>query len=97
MEGTVNISDFIKYLEDHGFVIAPREYVKQQVLKEKILRKKWITQKEIADSKIWGVDKGAVKVIVKGQIDQDCINKTSRPFRIHRSEVERIAKNRGII
>lgn len=37
------------------------------------------------------------QLIVKDQIDHDCINKSVRPFKIHRSEVERIRLNRNTL
>ena len=71
---------------------------RQSVLKDKILKKKWITYKEIADANIWDVkSKSGVERVVKTEIDPDCIDNSKHPFRIHRSEVERIAKNRGTL
>ena len=97
LERTISIAELFDYMRKEDLVIAPRQLVEQEQLKEKIMRKKWITMKEIADSGIWGVGKVTVKAIVKDQVDQDAVNKTHAPFKIHRSEVERIAKNRGIL
>lgn len=95
MEGTVSILEFMEYMKKEGLLIVPREKAEAERLRERVKRKKWITLKEIADSKIWGVDKGAVKVIVKEEVDPDCVNKSRVPYKVHRSEVERIALNRG--
>ena len=97
IEDVKTVGELIRYMEDNDLIIAPRQLIKEQQLKEKILRKKWITLKEIADSKIWGVKKDAVKLIVKKEVDPDCIDAEEAPFKIHRSEVERIAKNRGTL
>ena len=97
MKGTVNIEDFISYLKDNDLVITSRAFAENKALKEKIFRKKWITLKEIADSEIWGVKKQAVKVIVREEVQEDAIDKSRYPYKVHRGEVERIAKNRNII
>lgn len=98
MEGTVSIPDFVRYLKDNHLIIAPEDYFKREQLKDKILKKKWITYKEIADSQIWiAKSKSGVERIVKEDVDPDCLDTSKQPFRIHRSEVERIAKDRGTL
>ena len=98
MEGTVDIKEFIKYLEENDLVITHRSEAKQELLKARLLKKKWITYKEIADSKIWKVaSKNRVEAIVKEQVDSSSIDNRTAPFKIHRLEVERIGKNRGTL
>lgn len=98
LEETVSISELFERMRREDLVIVPRGFVKQEQLKEKILRKKWITYKEIADSQIWNAkSKSGVERIVKEDVDKDCLDTSKQPFKIHRSEVERIAKNRGTI
>lgn len=99
-EETINrIADrVIQRFEQRGLMAGSAAVIKQEQLKDKILRKKWITYKEIADSNIWDVkSKSGVERIVKEDVDKDCLDTSKQPFKIHRSEVERIAKNRGTL
>lgn len=88
----------ISHFEKEGLVLSRKELAKQAQLKERVLRKSWITYREISDSNIWkNIGVKAVKTIVKQEVDPDCIDKTNHTHKVHRSEVERIAKNRGTL
>ena len=89
--------EILDAMREAGYVWVKEDELKPIKLKERILRKKWITLKEIADSKIWGVEKQAVKSIVKKEVKEAAMDKSRYPFKVHRGEVERIAKNRGIL
>lgn len=95
LEKTMSAKEILDFMRSQGYVWVREDELKTVKLKERIKRKSWITQKEIADSKIWGVDKGAVKVIVKNEVNPEYIDADKPPFKVHKSEVERIALNRG--
>lgn len=86
----------LEAMREAGYLFVHQDELKERKLKDQILKKKWITFKEIADSNIWNVSsKGGVERIVKNEVDPDCIDKHKTPHKIHRSEVERIAKDRN--
>jgi hypothetical protein len=98
MEGLVNIPELVSYMKKEGLVWAKETDLKPLKLKERYMRKKSLTYKEIADAHLWGdIGKKAVEAIAKKELQPHEKFKAGIAFKIHRSAVERIAKNRGTL
>lgn len=88
---------FIEELKSEGLIIVPESYVAKN-LQQKYLRKKSLTFKEIADANLWGdIGKSRVEAIAKEELIPHEKFKDGNKWKVHRSAVERIGKNRGII
>lgn len=107
MEGAINIHDFMRHLKANDLVIVSRSLVENELeasslkkLRRKALSKKALTFKEIADAQLWGdISTKSVKEYAKIHAKEDEIKKFPfgkiERYKLMRSAVERIAKQRG--
>jgi len=56
MEGTINVQQFVEYLQENDLVIAPisQVTVDKRALQVKALKKPALTYKEVAEAGLWG-------------------------------------------
>lgn len=97
MEGTVSIEDFMKHLEDNGYVITHRSEAKKESLRRGYLRRNSLSYKEVSEAGFWGdIGKKAVEAISKKELLPHEKFKDGNKWKIRRSAVERISRNRGM-
>lgn len=105
MEGTIEISDFMRHLERNNLVIAPRhlvdENLKVRKLQKAAMQKQMLSFREIYEAQLWGNDiqlnsikAYATKYAKDGEIIS--VSKGERKIsKITRAAVVRLAKKRG--
>tara|TARA_Y100001963_G_C6693368_1_gene405750 strand:- start:656 stop:949 length:294 start_codon:yes stop_codon:yes gene_type:complete len=97
MDGIVNIPDLLDYMKKEGLVLVKEKDIIPSRLQERYLRKKSLTFKEISDANIWGeIGKSRVEAIAQDLLPHEKF-KSGNKWKVHRSAVERIAKNRGTL
>ena len=107
MTGTISIKDFMQHLKKEQLVIVPAavledSYVDGMLIDRyctKILKKQWLRCSEISKGRLWGeIGRKAVYGIALKEVGSDYLLKAGgrKPIKIHRIEVLRIAKERGV-
>ena len=99
MEGVVNIRDLMDHLQRNDLVIAPAKMVKKDVaaLRRNALKKRLLTLSDITSAELWGViGRKRVYQLVRENSNDDGVINVDGEYKVTRSCVERIARERGI-